>query len=84
LVVGLFLGHGIFEELRGFVVEAMKFGTKATALEKAKNCFIGSFDGGLLAIWDWFSMYLVAIIVIKDKDVVVVTGGRHNEATGMV
>jgi hypothetical protein len=52
LVVNMFNRHEIFQELRGFIVEAMKFGTEAMALEKAKNCFIGSFDGGLLAILD--------------------------------
>jgi hypothetical protein len=80
----VFIGQEVFEELRGIVVEAMKLGTEAVALEKAKNCFIGGFDGGLLAIWYWLSMDGVAVVVIEDKDVVVATGGRHNEAAGLV
>jgi hypothetical protein len=84
LVVDVFIGHEVLEKLRGFVVEAMEPGTEATALEKAKNCFVGGFDGGLFAVGYWLSVEGVAVIIVEDKDVVVATGGRHDEATGLV
>jgi hypothetical protein len=84
LVVDVFVGHEVFEELRGFIVKAMQFGTEATALEEAKNCFVGDLDGGLLAIWNWLSMDGIAVLVLKDEDILVATGGGHNKATGLV
>jgi hypothetical protein len=62
----------------------MQLGTEATALEKVKNCFVGSFDGGLLAIEYWFSMDGVAVVIIEEKNVVVATRGRYNEEAGLV
>ncbi len=62
----------------------MELGAEAATLEKAKDCFIGVFDGGLFAIGDWFSMDGVAVIVIEDEDVVVATGGWNYKTAGLV
>jgi hypothetical protein len=84
LVVDVFAGHVVLEKLRGFVAKAMELGTEATALEKAKNCSVGGFDGGLFAVGYWLGVNGVAVIIVEDKDVVVATGGRHDEAAGLV
>ena len=62
----------------------MELGAEAATLEKAKDCFIGVFNGGLFAIGDWFSMDGVAVIIVEDKDVVVATGGWNYKTAGLV
>jgi hypothetical protein len=53
-------------------------------LKKAKNLFIGCFDGGLFAIGDGFGMDRVAIVVIEEEDVVVATDGGYYKATSLI
>jgi hypothetical protein len=53
-------------------------------LKKAKNLFIGCFDGGLFAVGDGFSMDRVAIVVVEEEDVVVATDGGYYKSTGLI
>ena len=62
----------------------MELGTEASSLEKTENFFIGVLDGFLLAIGYGFSMNGVAIIVIKDEDVVVAACGRYDETACLI
>jgi hypothetical protein len=70
--------------LRGFVVKAMELGAEAATLEKAKDGFVGCFDGRFLAIGYGFCMDGIAVVVIQDEDVVVATGGGDDKATGLI
>jgi hypothetical protein len=45
----------------------MELGAEAATLEKVKDCFIGVFYGGLLAIGYWLSMDGVAVIIVEDN-----------------
>ena len=62
----------------------MELGAEAATLEKAKDCFIGVFYGGLLAIGYWLSMDGVVVIMVEDEDVVVATGGWNYKTSSLV
>ena len=53
-------------------------------MKKAKDCFIGVFYGGLLAIGYWLSMNGVAVIIVEDEDVVVATGGWNYKTASLI
>ena len=84
LVFDGFIGHEVAEELGGFIVKKMELGAKTTALKEAENGFISIFDGGLFSIGDRLSMNGVAVIVVKEENVVVAANGRDNKTTGLI
>ena len=84
LVIDVFICHEILEELGCFVVETMELGTEASSLEKTENFFVGVLDGFLFAIGDRFSVNGVAIIIVKDKDVIVSGCGGYDEAACLI
>jgi len=62
----------------------MELGAEASSLEKAKNLFVSVLDGFLLAIGYWLCVNGVAVVVVKDKDVVVAADGWHDKATCLI
>ena len=62
----------------------MELGAEATTLEKAKNGFIGIFDGGLFSIWDRFCMDRVAVVVVEEENVVVAADRLDNKTTSLI
>jgi hypothetical protein len=84
LIVDVFFGHEIGEELGGFVVQAMEFGSKAAMLQEAKHGGIRVFDRFLFSIGYRFYVNGVAVVVVEDEDVIVATGGGNDEATRLV
>ena len=71
MIIDVLVGHEIFKELRCFVVKTMELGAETSSLEKTKNLFVIILDGFLLAIGYGLSMNGVAVVVVKDEDVVV-------------
>ena len=53
-------------------------------MKQTKDGFISVFDGGLLVVWDRLGVDGVAIVVVKEEDVVVAADGWDNKATCLV
>ena len=62
----------------------MELGAETSLLEKTEDLSVSVLDGFLLAIGYGFSMNGVAVIVIKDKNVVVAVNGRYDKSTFLV
>ena len=62
----------------------MELGAETSLLEKTEDLSVSVLDGFLLAIGYGFSMNGVAVIVIKDKNVVVAVNGRYDKSTLLV
>ena len=62
----------------------MELGAEASSLEKAKNLFVSVLDGFLLAIGYGLSVNGVAVVVVKDEDVVVAGDGWYDKATCLI
>ena len=54
------------------------------ALEKTKDLLIGCFDGLFFAVWDGLGMNGIAIVVVKDEQVIIAAGGGNDKAPSLV
>jgi hypothetical protein len=84
LKVDVFRGHEGLEGGRGFVVEALKLWTQAALGKQSVSTFVGGQNLGSGLVPHEFDMDGVAIVIVKNKHVVVAGTGGSEETARLV